>query len=749
APEQHAAGTVTPAADQFSWCVALWEGLSGEHPFAGADGAAIARSIVIGRRRPSTPLGVPRRVRRALERGLASDPAQRHASIEALLREVSGPRRRFEVWLGGILALGLSALALSRSPAEPCATPLVRPPPWPAAERAALSQTMAESPLRAGPELFARVEAAVDTHWARWRDAEHEACTAASGEVDSLADVHACLDVDALRMTETLRQLAHGGPDTQSRALELVHAVGRPEDCTAPRTNDADRVANIESELRDAVVRSQTALAAGALAAARREAEPVVASDDDRAVAEAALVLASVAAKRSEFDASAKHGERALASAIRAGASDVAARVAAHLVFTEAQRGQLGLAERWYGRARAWSKAVGDPARLRARVWSQWGLALRDARRFDEAQRVLRDALAELRDPQSRAAASEVAVLAHLGSTLRAMNRYDDADALLREADALCIAELGVDHPHRIIVLLSRQVLAKQQGRLDDSLALAHEALRRVTAWVGADSARAGEVHVNIGNIHTVAGRFDEAEAHFRKGLEVFTRDGNTSARRLLAANLSQLALQRTDTEEALRWTLEEIELLDALDQPNFAVQAYSRLSHIHALGNDVEAATAAIERAVEWMEQAYDADDPHRAVPWSTLGRLQLQRQEPEAALETLSRAAALLRRNEHGEAHPAWDAVELYRGVALVSLGRYEEAVPVAVALAARPLAPGFDAGVIQRLVAEARAGAGDHEGALAAIDRAVSSFRESGDQAQLNDAEALRDRWRKGAW
>ena len=36
APEQWTGGTVTPATDQFAFCVALWEGLWGRRPFDGA-----------------------------------------------------------------------------------------------------------------------------------------------------------------------------------------------------------------------------------------------------------------------------------------------------------------------------------------------------------------------------------------------------------------------------------------------------------------------------------------------------------------------------------------------------------------------------------------------------------------------------------------------------------------------------------------------------------------------------------------
>jgi len=750
APEQHAAGPVTPAADQFSWCVALWEALSGEHPFAGANSTEIACSIVVGRRRTTAPR-IPRRIRRALERGLATDPAQRHPSFDTLLRRVAAPGPRTELWLGLGAVVGVTALALSSSPNDPCAAPKIQPSSWSQAQRTALSETLSASPLRAGAELFVRTEAAVDAHWEQWRIAEHAACRSASGDPRTLEPVHACLEVNALRMSETLAQLEGGEPDVLARALELVDAVGSPAECNGTRpTGRSARVAGIASGAREAIIRSQTALVAGDLDTARSQAQQVLDdAQDNRAAAEAELVLSSVASKHADFDLSAEHGERGLALAIGAGADDVSARVAAQLVYVEAQRGQLGLAERWYGRARAWSVAVGDPTSLRVHAWLHWGLALRDARRFDEAERVLREALGELRDDEAGGGATEVAVLAHLGSTLRAMGRFDEADVVLREADAVTVSKLGVDHPRRIVVLISRQVLALKRQRLDESLALGNEALQRVTAWVGADSARAGELHVNIGNVLASAGRLDEAAAKYAAALQVFEGHGNLGGQRRLVHNLAQLALVRGDPDTALRWARREIELLESLDQPDYTVIAYSVLSHIHSLRGELDAAAAAINRAVDGMDAAYGADDPQRAIPLMALGRMQLQRNEDEAALATLERAAALLQRDAHGKEHVSYDTVELYRGHALVRLGRYAEALVVAEALVARPLSPGMEAGGLYRLVAETRAGTGDHEGAFAALDTAVAHFRESDEQTQLAEAEALRRTWAGGAW
>lgn len=94
APEQFLGGATDARTDQFSFCVALHEGLYGERPFAGERFNQLARAVTRGEVREA-PKGaaVPGRLRKALLRGLAVDPRQRFPSMEALLEELSNPLR--------------------------------------------------------------------------------------------------------------------------------------------------------------------------------------------------------------------------------------------------------------------------------------------------------------------------------------------------------------------------------------------------------------------------------------------------------------------------------------------------------------------------------------------------------------------------------------------------------------------------------------------------------------------------------
>lgn len=101
APEQAPSKQSSPLADQFSFAVAAWETLVGNHPFLNDDepGPILeARPI-----RNREQVDLPRHVRRTLERALSFDPKARFADFDALLmslreRRSTGTASRFATY---------------------------------------------------------------------------------------------------------------------------------------------------------------------------------------------------------------------------------------------------------------------------------------------------------------------------------------------------------------------------------------------------------------------------------------------------------------------------------------------------------------------------------------------------------------------------------------------------------------------------------------------------------------------------
>ncbi|HUQ05109.1 MAG TPA: protein kinase [Kofleriaceae bacterium] len=124
-PEQLRGQDVSAAADQFSFCVALYEALYGQHPISGDTAVKMvddnARALP-----PPEGTGVPTWIWPLLQRGLDPQPQKRFPSMAALLVELMPPqpqpRRRTYIAMAAAAALVLggaaAATVLAPKPAD-------------------------------------------------------------------------------------------------------------------------------------------------------------------------------------------------------------------------------------------------------------------------------------------------------------------------------------------------------------------------------------------------------------------------------------------------------------------------------------------------------------------------------------------------------------------------------------------------------------------------------------------------------
>src|SRR5215472_3277190 len=88
-PEQLLGQSLDARADQFSFCVSLYEALYGERPFAGENLGVLMGEVIAGKvKRPRGSKKVPPALRKVLLRGLRPKPGQRYPSMDALLSEL-------------------------------------------------------------------------------------------------------------------------------------------------------------------------------------------------------------------------------------------------------------------------------------------------------------------------------------------------------------------------------------------------------------------------------------------------------------------------------------------------------------------------------------------------------------------------------------------------------------------------------------------------------------------------------------
>jgi formylglycine-generating enzyme required for sulfatase activity len=114
APEQFRSHPVDARTDQFAFCVALYEALYGERPFAGSNIVQLADAIVNGRVRALPRSSeVPTWVRRVLLHGLATSPDSRWPSMQELVAALGNDpivRRKRRIAVLGTGALVVIAL---------------------------------------------------------------------------------------------------------------------------------------------------------------------------------------------------------------------------------------------------------------------------------------------------------------------------------------------------------------------------------------------------------------------------------------------------------------------------------------------------------------------------------------------------------------------------------------------------------------------------------------------------------------
>ncbi len=292
APEQWQGGAVTPATDQFAFCVALWEALAGERPFRGPTIEALREEILRG---PAALDGakLPRRLRRILRRGLDPEPSRRWPSMDALLAAMARVERRPIVAIAVVIAaliVGAVAFhAFGRSVAPPAAVPPACPAPtldpdavWSDARRQALAS-------RRGVE--ARM---LDVDFAAWQAERARACVEGS---PAQSPRHACLDAILVRF-DVIARAIEGLPADVPTVDPGAFAID-PRICEAARPPRLAPLATpqlrevVATALREAVLEAPYPRDAAAALVQRVAAEPC-------AAAHARLLLAGATAEAAE-----------------------------------------------------------------------------------------------------------------------------------------------------------------------------------------------------------------------------------------------------------------------------------------------------------------------------------------------------------------------------------------------------------------------------------------------------------------
>jgi tetratricopeptide (TPR) repeat protein len=252
APEQFAGANSDARTDQFSFCVALYEGLYGKRPFDGNNVIEIMANVVGGTvSDPPADARVPGWIRKVLLRGLRVAPGERHESMIALLaalaRDPAVRRRRWFTAAAGLALLAGATGAAYRVSAGQhaiCAGgPERAATAWGPERRAAIARAFAATGSKHAAQAIAVAGGLFDRYVAGWTGMYKEACEATHVRGEQSPDVldlrMACLGerLSAVRaVTDVLATAADASVvDNAVNAVSSLPTLDRCADVTMLR----------------------------------------------------------------------------------------------------------------------------------------------------------------------------------------------------------------------------------------------------------------------------------------------------------------------------------------------------------------------------------------------------------------------------------------------------------------------------------------------------------------------------------
>jgi tetratricopeptide (TPR) repeat protein len=729
-PEQLAGLPVDARSDQFSFCVALYEGLHGHRPFTGDSQQSLEQAIRQGKLRPPPArTRVPAWLRRVVLRGLSAEPQGRFASMEALLEALRVDpgvrRRRWGLGAGALglvlaVAAGMHQVAERRSQlCKGAERKLERLWDGPVRQQAEAAFLATGKPHAAS--AWKSVATWLDRYTAEWVAAHVEACeaTRVSGEQSEQAlDLRmACLERRRRELGALTKVLTEADAPLLERAPSAAQALAPVVDCADVETLRV-RPSLPEGEPRRsrAEALTQTLAEVGALYDAGRFIQGLEvaqrALEEARALgftpleAEALLLVGKMQERLGKTEAGEKTGVEAVLTAHAAGRPDLAADGYLQLAWVTRKRPEV--AHSWASFASALIRATGNEPRKQAQLLHHEGfILLEQSRPLEASERLLRATgiLERELGPDSLWLAR---VLANAAAVLDQLDRQSEALPLVKRALAINEKAMGPEDPNLVPTLHTIASIQVSLGESAGALQSERRAMEILERTLGPEHPWMATLHNTLGNILGLEGREAEAWESWRRSValdEKLHGPENVESTRALA-NMSRLLLKQGRPAEALAHAERAFQTARKRLGPEHELTAFFQVDVAQCLLVQGKAAQALelFQRALAVLEKTRGPENRDLARVLTGLGRSLVQLGQPQRAVATLERA------------------LRLREGA------RVDDAAETRFALARALAAVGTEPGRARALAEEARAGfqqAGPRATrALAEVDRWLAS-------------------------
>jgi len=728
-PEQHQARPADARADQFSFCVAMYEGLYGQLPFEGEGYLAYANNVLEGKVRDA-PRGsrVPARIRRILLRGLSIEPDRRYSGLRALIadldRAMSAPRRRLALAGAGVLGAGAVAFAFFGPLAgekDPCAS-AEQPAAslWDAAAKGKMEAAFRTAGIVDPAGTFARVDQAMTARVAGIRAMRRQACVATAvdhQESPVLFDRRMqCLGQRADEIAAFTSVHAAGDKAMTERALEAALNLPPVAECAdkealmavvAPAAEPATR---IQVDTLDRQLAHVVALeSAGKLAEAGKEAEAVAAAADKLAYppirARAHFNLARVLSSLDEYERTVAELRIAAEHAGAAKDDVLLARIWILLYSTIGYHQSKPAEAKPLDQVAATAvERAGRSEELRGALENARGaIALGSGDYVVSSDHFLKSVkhFTAAFGPDSPKVADN---LVNAGMALEGVPRYPEAREAMEKALAIKTKLFGPDHLAVARALKALGGLLDTMEKREESLAAFTRAVRIQEKTLPPDHQSIGNTYSSIGVVLDNLDRSQEALPNHLHAIAILEKKpaDNQVALSYALGNLGVSYMETERYQEAFKVYQKALALKEKTlgpDHPNVG-HTLCTMGTAARRSGDLVAAQRYCSRALAVLEKKLGRDHPECAGPLASLVEIALARGRAAQALPLIERVRAISKKTGEEEDTAGYGEMLFLHGRVLVGVKRR----PEGLALMGRGLDIMKKHGSKKRVIAEA---------------------------------------------
>ncbi len=542
-PEQIMGREAGPASDQFSYCVTLWEALTGERPFVADNLVELA--IKLESEDPPRPaLRLDPVIERALRRGLSRDPAQRWPSMEALLLQLRRARRRRMWRRGGYAAVSVALLSLVAWSGVAAREAAMRERcveeghaiegTWNAEREDVLVLALSSSGSSFAADTSQRVARALSAYAADWASATSDLCVATSVDhvlaAEDAGPRSACLTDLAGEFDATIVLLTEPAEGTSLHAFKAVHGLTPVADCDndllLQRYEDQSTPAADAARVRRQLANSMRLGLVARYGEARDLAEAALGDarelGSDRLLGEAHLVAGSLSTATGAYEDAIEHLDAATDAALAAQDDRTTVSALTKVAFVigheleradgvQTARLALGLAHR-----------LGhDCDAVDANALDTLGSVLFRHEEYEEASQRFRAAL-ECWERSSGAESEGAAISTmNLANALQLTDRASDAIDLYQRAIQLEENLFGPMHPLTAQAINNYGAALFRAGRHNAALEQFQRALATREEVLGPEHPKVAESLKNSASVLSALGRHAPAISRMRRALEI------------------------------------------------------------------------------------------------------------------------------------------------------------------------------------------------------------------------------------